>query len=54
MNYKAIAIYCFLADFLQNVGWHEDPHTRFSDAQVLTTALMSALFFFGNHQPLNR
>lgn len=48
MNQKAIAIYCFLDDFLHTVGWREDPHTRFSDAQVLTTALMSALFFFGN------
>lgn len=47
MNQKAIAIYCFLDDFLQTVGWHQDLHIRFSDAQVLTTALMSALFFFG-------
>ncbi|MEM9672978.1 MAG: IS982 family transposase [Cyclobacteriaceae bacterium] len=48
MNQKAIAIYCFLDDFLQAVRWKEDKRTRLTDAQVLTVGLLAALYFYGN------
>lgn len=49
MSEKVLAIYCFLDDFLQEVG-KKPVHTpyRCSDAVVLTTALVAARFFYGN------
>lgn len=48
MNEKAIAIYCFLDDSLQATGQRTDPNCKVNDAQVMTTALLSSLFFHGN------
>lgn len=49
MTDKAIAIYCFFDDFFQKSGYKTDPHCKVNDAQIATTALMAALFFYGNH-----
>jgi hypothetical protein len=48
MNEKAIAIYCFLDDFLRLTGYRPEPNCKVNDAQVMTTALLSSLFFHGN------
>jgi hypothetical protein len=44
----AIAIYCFLDDFLQKSRARTDKRRKLSDAQLMTTALMAARYFYGN------
>ena len=48
MNEQAIAIYCFIDDFFKTIGRKTDAHCKMSDAEILTTALMSARYFYGN------
>ncbi|GAB4047008.1 IS982 family transposase [Spirosoma litoris] len=48
MTDKALAIYCLLDDMFQIMGLKTDPHCKLNDAEVATTALMAALFFYGN------
>lgn len=48
MHQKTIAIYCFLDDFLKATGHQEDCRNRISDAEVMTAALLSTLYFYGN------
>lgn len=48
MNEQAIAIYCFIDDFFKAIGRKTDAHCKMSDAEILTTALMSARYFYGN------
>lgn len=45
---KVIAIYCFTDDLLKGIHHPTRPGCRTSDAEVLTTALVGALFFQGN------
>ena len=40
-------IYCLCDDFLNAVGHREDPQTRMSDAEVMTTALVASRYFRG-------
>ncbi len=49
MSEKVIAIYCFLDDFLKEVRLGKAPAYKVSDAAVLTTAIVAARFFYGNH-----
>jgi hypothetical protein len=50
MDEQIIAIYCLCDDMLK--AWHhyEDPHCQMSDAEVMTTAIVAALFFGGNYE----
>jgi hypothetical protein len=48
MTDYAIAIYCFLDDFLQRTTPRLDQGRKLSDAQLMTTALVAAGFFYGN------
>jgi hypothetical protein len=48
MTDYAIAIYCFLDDFLHKSTAQLDTRRKLSDAQLMTTALMAARFFYGN------
>ena len=48
MTDKALAIYCLLDDMFQIMGPKTDPHCKLNDAEIATTALMAALFFYGN------
>lgn len=48
MTDKAIAIYCFLDDFFKASAPKEDAHCKLNDAEIATTALLAALFFYGN------
>lgn len=48
MTEQTITIYCFIDDFFHAVGRKDDAHCKLSDAELLTTALLSARFFHGN------
>ena len=46
---KTIAIYVFIDDLLKDV--HYEPTNRnMSDAEVITTVLVSAIYFSGHHE----
>ena len=45
-----LAIYCFLDDFLKSINHREDQRVAFSDAEVLTTAVIAMLYFGGNFE----
>lgn len=44
-----IALYCLIDDVLKAIGHQDDSRRHISDAEVLTTALVAARFFGGNH-----
>ncbi len=46
---KIIALYCIVDDLLKGVGHQEDMRRKVSDSEVMTTAIVSALYF-GGHQ----
>lgn len=46
---KIIALYCIVDDLLKRIGHKEDVRRKVSDSEVITTALVSALYF-GGHQ----
>lgn len=48
MSDKTIAIYCFIADYFKRIAHKEDLQRKMWDAEVLTTAIMAALYFHGN------
>lgn len=50
MDDTIVAIYCLCDDLLQALDHRDDPQSRMSDAEVMTTALVAALFFGGNHE----
>lgn len=45
---KIIAIYCFVDDLLKEVGHGEDARRKVSDSEIITTAIVSALYFGGH------
>ena len=45
---KIISIYCIVDDILKGVGHKEDVRRRISDSEIITTALISALYFGGH------
>ena len=47
---NAIAIYCFLDDYLKAIKHTEDKQCKMSDSEVLMTAIISSLYFGGHHQ----
>lgn len=47
---ETIAIYAITDDLLKAIGHREDMRVELSDAVVITTALVAARFFGGNHQ----
>jgi hypothetical protein len=46
---KIIAIFCLVDDLLKGIGHKEDTRRKVSDSEVITTAIVSALYF-GGHQ----
>ncbi len=48
MKEQTIAIYCFIDDFFHTIGRKNDIHCQMSDAELLTTALLAARYFYGN------
>ena len=47
---KIIAIYCLIDDMLKNIQHADDKRRRVSDSEVITTALVSAIYFGGHSQ----
>lgn len=50
MDDKIVAIYTIMSDFLMAMHHDEDPQCQMSDAEVMTTAMVAALFFGGNYE----
>ena len=48
MHSKIILIYCLCDDFLSALGTNDDKQCRMTSAEILTLAIVSALFFHGN------
>ena len=45
---KIIAIYCIVDDLLKGISHQEDSRRKVSDSEVITTTLVSALYFGGH------
>lgn len=45
---KIIGIYCIIDDILKGIGHREDERRRVSDSEIITTAVVSALYFGGH------
>jgi Transposase DDE domain len=45
---KIIRIYCIVDDILKSLGHAEDSRRKVSDSEIITTALVSALYFGGH------
>ncbi len=50
MDGKIVAIYTIVSDFLLAIHHYEDPQCQMSDAEVMTTAIVAALYFGGNYE----
>ena len=50
MDIKIILVYCLCADLLKAMNHREDPQCTMNDAEVMTTALVAALFFGGTYE----
>ena len=47
-EHKIISIFCIVDDILKAIGHQEDSRRKVSDSEVITTALVSALYFGGH------
>jgi len=47
---KTIAIYVFIDDLLKEIKHNEPTNRNMSDAEVITTVLISAIYFSGHHE----
>jgi hypothetical protein len=47
---KIIAVYCIIDDVLKAIDHQEHEQRTMSDAEIITTAIASAMFFGGNHE----
>lgn len=50
MDLHIIFVYCLCADLLKGLHHQEDPQCQMSDAEVMTTALVAALYFSGRYE----
>jgi hypothetical protein len=50
MDEQIVAIYCLCDDLMRQMGFADDPQTRMTNAEVVTTALVAALYFGGNFE----
>jgi hypothetical protein len=50
MDTQIVAVYCLCDDLLKALNHFEDPQCQMSDAEVMTTALVAALYFGGNQE----
>jgi hypothetical protein len=50
MDDTIIATFCLCDDLLRAIHHQEDHQCQMNDAEVMTTALVAALFFHGNHE----
>ena len=47
---NAVAIYCFLDDYLKAINHKEDKQRKMSDAEIMLIGYLSSKYFAGNHQ----
>lgn len=45
---KVIGIYCIVDDILKGIGRKDDSRRKVSDSEIITTAIVSALYFGGH------
>ena len=50
MDTQIITIYCLCDDMLKAFHHRDDPQCQMTDAEVMTTALVAALFYGGNFE----
>lgn len=50
MDDKIVATFCLCDDLLKAIHHHMDKQCQMNDAEVMTTALVAALFFRGKHE----
>ena len=50
MDDKIIATFCLCDDLLKTIHHQEDSQCQMNDAEIMTTALIAALYFRGNHE----
>ena len=48
MDNQIVAIFCICDDVLKAIRHHEDKQYQMSDAEVMTTSIVAAMFFAGN------
>jgi hypothetical protein len=48
MDTQIVAVFCLCDDMLKALHHYEDPQSQISDAEVMTTAIVAALYFGGN------
>ncbi len=48
MDTQIVAVFCLADDMLKALHHPEDPQSRIRDAEVMTTAIVAALFFGGS------
>lgn len=48
MDTQIVAVFCLCDDMLKALHHGEDPQSQISDAEVMTTAIVAALYFGGN------
>src|ERR1035438_847453 len=47
---NAVAMYCFLDDYLKLIKHREDKQCKMNDAEIMMTALIASFYFGGNHE----
>lgn len=50
MDTQIVVVYCLCDDILKGLHHYEDPQRKMSDAEIMTTAIVAALYFCGNHE----
>lgn len=50
MDLQIVLVYCLCADLLIGLHHKEDPQRTMSDAEVMTTGIVAALYFGGKHK----
>ena len=50
MDTQIVVVYCLCADILKGLQHYEDPQRRMSDAEIMTTSIVAALYFGGNQE----
>lgn len=48
MDSQIVAVFCLCDDMLKALHHRDDPQSQMTDAEVMTTAIVAALFFGGN------
>lgn len=49
MDTQSVAVYCLCADMLKALHHRDDPQCHLTDAEIMTVAVVAALFFGGNY-----